>query len=93
MIERATEAARRRLYAQRDRCLTDVPCRLNPCQCMRIAVVAAIEEMREPTDEMCDAATRSTSAWMNSKLQGVELRRLKHRIRWKAMINVALGEQ
>jgi hypothetical protein len=43
----------------------------------------------EPTDEMCDAATRSTSAWLNSKLQGVALRRLKLQIRWRAMLAAA----
>jgi hypothetical protein len=40
---------------------------------------------KEPTDSMCDAATRSTSAWIGDK-HGVDLRRLKHRIRYRAML-------
>jgi hypothetical protein len=50
------------------------------------ACLAMLDAIGEPNDEMCDAATRSTSAWINSKLQGVELRRLKHRIRFGAML-------
>lgn len=58
---------------------------------MRARQADCVVVPREATDEMCDAATRSTSAWLNSKLQGVELRRLKLRIRWRAMIDVALA--
>jgi hypothetical protein len=53
---------------------------------------AAIEAMMEPTIEMCDAATRSTSAFLNLQERGVTLRRLKHAIRWRAMINVAMRD-
>lgn len=52
----------------------------------------ALRAMREPTIEMCDAATRSTSAFLNLQEHGVALRRLKHSIRWRAMITAALGE-
>lgn len=44
---------------------------------------------REPTVSMCDAATRATSGFLNIKARGVELRRIKHAIRWRAMVAVA----
>lgn len=40
----------------------------------------------EPTIEMCDAATRATSAFLHLEQRGVDLRRLKHAIRYRAMI-------
>lgn len=40
----------------------------------------------EPTIEMCDAATRSTSAFMALEQRDVDLRRLKHGIRYRAML-------
>jgi hypothetical protein len=40
----------------------------------------------EPTIEMCDAATRSTSAFMALEQRGADLRRLKHNIRYRAML-------
>lgn len=47
---------------------------------------------REPLIEMCDAATLSTSAFLaleNQGIRGVELRRLKHTIRFLAMWDAA----
>lgn len=54
---------------------------------------AAIAALREPTIEMCDAATRATSAFLALEQRGVDLRRLKHSIRWRAMIDHILSEQ
>jgi len=56
------------------------------------AALAAIEASGfvivplEPTIKMCDAATRSTSAFMALEQRGADLRRLKHAIRWRAML-------
>lgn len=52
----------------------------------------ALEAASNPTNAMCDAATMSTSVWLGTDKKGVDLRRLKHAIRWRAMVKAALQE-
>lgn len=53
---------------------------------------AVLDVMREPTMEMCDAATAATAAFLDLSQHGIALRRAKHAIRWNAMIDAALKE-
>jgi hypothetical protein len=68
-----------------ERELADLRC----CAKALAALVDCIVLPREPTDEMCDAATRATATWLNSELRGVALRRFKLRLRFAAMAKAA----
>jgi hypothetical protein len=84
LLAKASEAARKRLAEEPETC-HDIPCRMAPCWCMEIATMAAIEAMRDPTEEMCDAAN-GTGCVFSSENLPAEPERV-----WRAMIDAALG--
>lgn len=52
---------------------------------------AAISAMREPTDEMVEAAMVATASWRDIQGSALTVNREKARIRFRAMVDVALG--
>ena len=70
IIRRATRAACQRGYPSTDACCEE-------CETMKVIARAVIEEMREPTDSMCDSPADAGNA---SRAKAI----------WKAMIDEAL---
>src|SRR4051812_30448912 len=61
----------------------------------RRVVLTIAKELREPTDEMCDAGNASTASWLDLDrrgLHGIEAQREKYRLRWRAMMDRLIGD-
>lgn len=86
MIDRVVEAMQKKCL---ERYGKEIPAHI-----VRHLAVAAIQEMQQPTEEMVQAAHRSTAGWLGlpGPASGLSQALYKHEHRYKAMIKEALKD-